>query len=428
MPPDDATPGTRYHHPLGWYAVSIPPGWRVAGEAEPLRVAGPDDEAVAVIAVTKAPREAPPPRAALGSIAREVPGVTVLERREAEEGEARGMRFARVEELVGARPAWWAFWRTPRVDAHLVTACFSRGPLLATISFEAPSDRVERHRLAAGALIGSFELGDGATPSREEFLGRFLALARRRIPERRVIPVGPLAVTVDGAPLALEQHYRALACEPGLGDAVFDRIFAFLAEGSEALAAGPLRFEEVKGSILLTIKPRGWLDEAERRAPEPARVLRIPFPNDTALIFVVDHLHVMRYIAVEESQRWEVPPKEMFRIARDNLLALKPAPYVRQVLDPFGKLCALAFMEGDGYDAARIVLPGLAERVRERIGERFAVAIPSRDLLIAFSTEDPKVVDAIRRRVEEDVRRKPYPITERFFGLEADGTVAAFQD
>ena len=142
------------------------------------------------------------------------------------------------------------------------------------------------------------------------FLARFLALARERTPGRKVLPTGQLTVLIDGAPLALDQHYRALTCEPDMGDAVFDRIFAYLTTAEPP--STEVKFDEVKSSILLTIKPREWLESADRNVPERSRVLRIPFPNDTAIVFVVDHPHVMRFVSVEESERWEVPPKEMF--------------------------------------------------------------------------------------------------------------------
>ncbi|MCI0548499.1 MAG: hypothetical protein L0027_14590, partial [Candidatus Rokubacteria bacterium] len=151
--------GCRYRHPLGWYALSIPPGWKLAAEDEPVRILATHDEAAAVVSVAKL-SGGPPPEASLDKVCRAVPGLTVLERRDGEEGEVRGMRFARVEEVVGQRPPWWKFWRRPRAEAHIFTACFTRGPLVAFVTFEVNPDRAERHRLAAGALIGSFDLAE----------------------------------------------------------------------------------------------------------------------------------------------------------------------------------------------------------------------------------------------------------------------------
>jgi uncharacterized protein YtpQ (UPF0354 family) len=418
----EVSPGGRYRHPLGWYAISIPPGWKIADHAEPVRILASREEAAAVVSISKARPNAPePPRATLSAVVRDVPGINVIERRNPDEGELRGMRYARIEEIVGEKPPWWAFWRRPRVDAHLLTACYSRGSLLALVTFEARPEYIERHRLAAGALMGSFDLTDNPLPSPEEFLARFLSLARERAPGRKVLPTGQLSVLIDGAPLALDQHYRALTCEPEIGDAVFDRIFAYLTTAEPP--STDVKFDEVKGSILLTIKPREWLDSADRNVPERSRVLRIPFPNETAIVFVVDHAHVMRFVSIEESERWEVPPKEMFRLARENLLRVRPEVTERSVLDPSGKLCAIAITEGDGYDCSRIVLPGLFERCLERFGENFGVAIPNRDFLIAFSLDDDKVVDAVRRRVAEDVVRRPYPISPKFFRLGPEGAV-----
>ncbi|HVY61083.1 MAG TPA: DUF1444 family protein [Planctomycetota bacterium] len=414
----------RYHHPLGWYSVSVPPGWVIADRSEPVRILTAEEDAAVVISIAKAAPGTKPRAASLDAIEQEVPGLHVIERRNRQEGETRGMRYAQVEEVVGERPPWWKLWRKPVAESHILTACFSRGDLFAMVTLEVPPERVDRHRLAAGALFGSFELVEHPIPSPEEFLARFFAIARARLPQKQVVATGPLAVAIDGAPLALEQHYRALTCDPEIGDGVFERIFAFLE--TEEPPRTNVSYDEVRDSIVMTIKPREWVENADRNVPEPSRVLRMPFPNDTALVFVVDHPHVMRFVSVEESERWEVPPKEMFGVAKRNLLRMKPQLCHRAILDPTGRVSAIAIAEGDGYDASRILLPGLFEQLRERLGESFALAIPNRDLLIAFVTDDEKVVDAIQRRIAEDVSKRPYPISDQFFRLTPEGGVEPY--
>jgi hypothetical protein len=419
-----ATGSGRYRHPLGWYSVAIPPGWIVADRSEPVRILTAEEDAAVVISVATAGPGAQPAQATLERVEQEVPGLRVIARRNRNEGDIRGMRFAQVEEIVGERPPWWAFWRKPVAESHILTAAFSRGDLFAMVTLEVSPERVDRHRLAAGAMFGSFELTEHPIPSPEEFLARFFAIARERLPQKQVVATGPLAVAIDGAPLALEQHYRALTCDPEIGDGVFERIFAFLE--TEEPPRTNVSYDEVRDSIVMTIKPKEWIENADKNVPEPSRVLRMPFPNDTALVFVVDHPHVMRFVSVEESERWEVPPKEMFGVAKRNLLRMKSQICHRAILDPNGRVSAIAIAEGDGYDASRILLPGLYDQLRDRLGESFAVAIPNRDLLIAFVTDDEKVVDAIQRRAAEDVDRRPYPITPNFFRLSPEGAVEPF--
>src|SRR5262245_33047136 len=79
----------RYKHRLGWYTIAVPPGWTVADESEPVRILADGEDAAAVISVAKI--GGAPPRASLQSIVRDVPGVSVIDRREETEGDLRGM-------------------------------------------------------------------------------------------------------------------------------------------------------------------------------------------------------------------------------------------------------------------------------------------------------------------------------------------------
>jgi hypothetical protein len=75
----------------------------------------------------------------------------------------------------------------------------------------------------------------------------------------------------------------------------------------------------------------------------------------------------------------------------------------------------------DGYDAARLMLGGLYQRLAPQLGGDFYVAVPARDMFVAFSRGPEPFVRRLRERVDADYRRLPYPICPDFFFVTRDG-------
>ena len=75
---------------------------------------------------------------------------------------------------------------------------------------------------------------------------------------------------------------------------------------------------------------------------------------------------------------------------------------------------------GDGYDAARILLPGLRGRLVAALGPTVMAGVPGRDLFVAWSAGL-----ANRREFETKVRdmagRMPHPVTDQIFVIDAGG-------
>jgi hypothetical protein len=74
----------------------------------------------------------------------------------------------------------------------------------------------------------------------------------------------------------------------------------------------------------------------------------------------------------------------------------------------------------DGYDASRILLPMLHDRLREYLGSPFAAGIPNRDILLCFRN-DEETVDRLREQIGKDYRQMPYQVTDKLMLVTADG-------
>ena len=125
-------------------------------------------------------------------------------------------------------------------------------------------------------------------------------------------------------------------------------------------------------------------------------------------------------ITVEQVLRWGVDCDALDEIARENLARYAPDLEVQIVDSSEGGRAAIVARQ-DGYDAARLLLSSLHERLAPELGGDFLVATPARDMFLAISAKPAVFVDRIQSRVEQDFRRLPYPISSDFFLVTRDG-------
>jgi hypothetical protein len=63
----------------------------------------------------------------------------------------------------------------------------------------------------------------------------------------------------------------------------------------------------------------------------------------------------------------------------------------------------------------------LHERLAPELDGDFLVAMPSRDMFVAMTANPEGFVERLRKRVDQDYRRLPYPITRELFLVTRDG-------
>ena len=78
------------------------------------------------------------------------------------------------------------------------------------------------------------------------------------------------------------------------------------------------------------------------------------------------------------------------------------------------------YSELQGFDASRVLLPTLHDRLREYLGSPFAAGIPNRDILLCFRNE-PEVVDNLRKQIATDYQNMPHQVTDKLLLVTQDG-------
>jgi uncharacterized protein YtpQ (UPF0354 family) len=248
----------------------------------------------------------------------------------------------------------------------------------------------------------------------EAFGERVARILKRQFPDREVELAGPMDLVLGGKHLGLENLYRMVLCEPERGEEIVRNYLQRLVEGDN-LSTVPLPLSVAKPRIMPRIQPVSIFQHLDRE-----QVAHVPFVNDTVIVFVMDMPQMTVSITIEQVVRWGLETEDLDLLARQNLARYAPDLQVQIVESVEGGRAAIVSVQ-DGYDAARLLLDTLYQRLAPELSGDFYVATPARDMFLALSRGPEGFVRRLARRVERDYRRLPYPITSSLFVVTRDG-------
>ena len=248
----------------------------------------------------------------------------------------------------------------------------------------------------------------------EAFAETVARLLRRLQPQYEIERTGPGELLVNGRRLDLENLARMVAHEPERGSEIVEHFLEQLFAG-DALAAGDMPFEFARPRVMPRIQPDTIFEHLSREM-----VAFVPYVNDTVIVFVTDLPQMTVSITTEQVVRWGVDLDQLDAIARENLVSYVPEIDF-DVIESGDGGRAVIVAEQDGYDAARLLLPDLYERLAPHFEGDFLVAAPARDMLVAMTRGPQRFVERITERVDDDFTRLPYPITSDLFYVTRDG-------
>jgi hypothetical protein len=250
-------------------------------------------------------------------------------------------------------------------------------------------------------------------PTREQFAHRVIQIIRKRFPLMKVGRArASFSLRVNGKVCALEDLYRQAVMAPKAMPGIVEQWALGLLRQNEGVPESNESFEELHARImpLLSSSPS---------ADEESQCVERPLVADLCIVYVVEGEPLQR-VTVPMLRRWGIDADELHEAALANLVARSEAVVAQAAADASGRISLIQFQCRDGYDASRILLPTLHERLREHLGSPFIAGVPSRDLLLCFrNTQD--VVDRMRQPVREGFRHMPQQLSERLLLITADG-------
>jgi len=247
----------------------------------------------------------------------------------------------------------------------------------------------------------------------EAFTEHVHRLFIEHIPGSTIQITGPLELSIDDRMVSLEDLYRAALSADTDCDELIERFIDAL-QSVRQLEQTPLPLDVAKDHIMPRIhSPKIF------QGTRPELLAHLPFVNETVILYVVEFNGVTTPITTEQLIRWGVSLDDVDELARNNLTAYQPELEMQLFQGEQGR--AALFNNGDGYDAARLLLDQLYEQLAPEFDGNFLVAIPTRDVFIAFPRHSDEFITRLARRVERDYRHLPYPITSNLFLVTLDG-------
>lgn len=248
------------------------------------------------------------------------------------------------------------------------------------------------------------------------FARRVLALVRQLYPDQ------PAALGEDGETLRLGSarfglgNLAAKFRQVGGGTPALRRLvkehFDLLLRDAETLV-GSITWGEAKPILLPQLMPEAFLAQlplAER-----------PFAPGVRVGLVIDAPSGYRYARQDELEAWGVGLDRALEVALDNLTTRSHGLPIHAGT---GADRVLMLASGDGYDAARVLLPRWRELAAEHLGLPFRFGIPNRDFLICWSADSTASTQAaFRNRIAEDFQRQPYPLCPLALEMNEEGNV-----
>lgn len=251
--------------------------------------------------------------------------------------------------------------------------------------------------------------------SREQFLEQVVELIRKRFP---LVKIGrasePFSLRLNGRVVGLENLYRSVMQKPDAFVHTTERWAVELlraAEGSPDRTAG---YDEVSDRVMPVILTTDVFESA--RGAMVGQLL----VDGIYVTYVIDGDRTITHIPDAQFKKWDVPLDELHAKALANLVSKSETLAADAAQDEDGRVNLILFTLGDGYDASRLLLPNLHERLKVHLGSPFLAAIPNRDILICIRNEST-ILSSVKDQIAQDYRTMPRQITEKLFLVTADG-------
>ncbi len=253
--------------------------------------------------------------------------------------------------------------------------------------------------------------------TREQFVEQILKLVPERFPLVKLSRGDePFSMRVNGHLVGLENLYRLVVLQPEEMRRHIERWMVELLRASEGSPDRSGTYEELKERILPMILPE-YAGEAHNET------MSEPLVDGLRIAYAIDSDRTIAYIPRVQFAEWKVSAEDLHSQAMDNLIARSETMVASAAQDEDGNINLILFQTGDGYDASRLLLPTLHDRLREHLGSPFAAAIPTRDLLLCFRS-DAATIARVKGQVEEDYRRMPHQVSNRLLLVTPDGIAA----
>jgi hypothetical protein len=184
----------------------------------------------------------------------------------------------------------------------------------------------------------------------------------------------------------------------------------------EAPSLDDFSLDELRDRIFPQVMPSEYVDAA------PFPLVSFPLASGIRIGLVADFPQTYMYLRKEDLARWSISQDAVYEIALENLEEASRGVDIH--LTENGSETFLAIESGDGYDAVRILVPGMQKFFSSHLGETFRFGIPNRDFLICWRIDGSEVFhEKMEAKIIQDNSERPYPLSSSVFVRNSEGNI-----
>lgn len=252
-------------------------------------------------------------------------------------------------------------------------------------------------------------------PSRLDFLDDVAQLVTAKFPLVKLEKSeGDFSLRLNGHWVSLENLYRLALGNPDQLPKHVERWVAELLRAAEGSPDRHATFDELRPRVLPMVHGGRRSDVAGQP------MVRQQLLEGLFVAYAIDSERTISYIPRSLFDSWKIEIEQLHEAALENLIQRSQVLQAHAAPDETGQVNLILIQTMDGYDASRILLPGLHDHLREHLGSPFLAGMPNRDILVCFH-DDPDNVARVTRQIKDDYRSMPHQVTDRIFLVTSDG-------
>jgi len=316
-------------------------------------------------------------------------------------------------ERLGIFPGWlqtiwhknsavcWRFWAVFHLNQTVLITC--QGTRLA-LGFLRP--------ILDGIVAG---INIGAVPEafKKPFIQAVVDLAREHVPSTSLCAIDDDTLSIGGMRIKVSPLHEAYLEQP---EELAENVKRFFDELMVEHTDDPAQQEGwvgVRNKIYPILVPKTMTGSLTHNA------VMEDWINGLVICYQVHGSSAL--VTKADCKHWLVDEETLRQYAQINLQRMTRA--LSMTGGTSNNYTLFSFPQDDALNASRMLLPLVHRHLQPHLGRTFYMAVPDRDVLLAFTADDPATVAWLRRQVEIRYAQAAHPLSDKLFLITADGIV-----
>jgi uncharacterized protein YtpQ (UPF0354 family) len=262
------------------------------------------------------------------------------------------------------------------------------------------------------AIICSLEIHPAGTPAEKPFVEMVVELGRQHVAPDEISAIDEETLNLGGMKIRIDALQQQHQQQPDQLNANIHNFFEKLLVRNVAESAnGGDDWENLRSQVLPVLLPAALADRLD------SDVVQEDWLAGMKIHFEIPGGNVP--IGHKDCRGWGIDAEELQERAMNNLL--RATRNMQMNGGKYERYTLFNFTRTNAFNASRILLPILYRNLREHLGSTFYIAIPDRDVLLAFATQDDAVLDWMRNQVRLKYSHATHPLSDRLFLATPDG-------